>query len=106
MKAESEGAVQWSLYLVRTAQGSLYTGVTTDVQRRFLEHENEDKKNKGAKALRGKGPLALVFKIVVGNRSEALKLEYRVKQLSRTDKQLLIGRNTEIEELKTWLQKK
>lgn len=106
MNAENEEAAQWSLYLVRTAQGRLYTGVTTDVQRRFLEHENKDKKNKGAKALRGKGPLTLAFEIVVGNRSEALKLEYRVKQLSRTDKERLINRSTEIEELKTWLQEK
>lgn len=106
MNAENEETVQWSLYLVRTAQGSLYTGVTTDVRRRFGEHENKDKKNKGAKALRGKGPLALVFEIVVGNRSDALKLEYRVKQLSRTDKELLIDRGADSEELKTWLQEK
>jgi|TARA_B110000196_G_C20950567_1_gene569074 putative endonuclease len=106
MNAENEEAVQWSLYLVRAAQGSLYTGVTTDVQRRFLEHENKDRKNKGAKALRGKGPLMLAFKIVVGNRSDALKLEHRVKQLSRTDKQWLISRTADLEELKTWLQRK
>jgi putative endonuclease len=106
MNDENEEAEQWSLYLVRTAQGSLYTGVTTDVLRRFQEHENKDKKNKGAKALRGKGPLTLVFEIVVGNRSDALKLEYRIKQMSRTDKELLINRSADPEELKTWLQKK
>lgn len=106
MIAENEESVQWSLYLVRTAQGSLYTGVTTDVQRRFGQHENKDKKNKGAKALRGKGPLTLVFEIVVGSRSDALKLEYRVKQLSRTDKELIVNRSADSEELKTWLQKK
>lgn len=106
MNAENEEASQWSLYLVRTAQDSLYTGVTTDVQRRFAEHENKDKKNIGAKALRGKGPLELVFKIVVGNRSDALKLEYRVKQLSRIDKQRLISRTSDLEELITWLQEK
>ena len=106
MNTENEEAAQWSLYLIRTAQASLYTGVTTDVQRRFAEHENRDKKNKGAKALRGKGPLKLVFKIVVGNRSDALKLEYKVKKLSRTDKQRLISRTSKLEELITWLQKK
>ena len=106
MDTENEEAAQWSLYLIRTAQASLYTGVTTDVQRRFAEHENRDKKNKGAKALRGKGPLKLVFKIVVGNRSDALKLEYKVKKLSRTDKQRLISRTSKLEELITWLQKK
>ena len=104
MNAENEEAAQWSLYLVRTAQGSLYTGVTTDVQRRFVEHENKDKKNKGAKALRGKGPLKLVFKIVVGNRSDALKLEYRVKQLSRMDKDQLVNLAADLGEIKKWLQ--
>jgi putative endonuclease len=106
MDTENEEAAQWSLYLIRTAQASLYTGVTTDVQRRFAEHENRDKKNKGAKALRGKGPLKLVFKIVVGNRSDALKLEYKVKKLSRTEKQRLISRTFKLEELITWLQEK
>jgi putative endonuclease len=106
MNTENEEEAQWSLYLIRTAQASLYTGVTTDVQRRFAEHENRDKKNKGAKALRGKGPLKLVFKIVVGNRSDALKLEYKVKKLSRTDKQRLVSRTSKLEELLTWLQEK
>jgi putative endonuclease len=106
MNTENEEAAQWSLYLIRTAQASLYTGVTTDVQRRFAEHENRDKKNKGAKALRGKGPLKLVFKIAVGNRSDALKLEYKVKKLSRTDKQRLVSRTSKLEELLTWLQEK
>ena len=106
MNGENEEVAQWSLYLVRTAEGSLYTGVTTDVERRFAEHENRDKKNKGAKALRGKGPLELVFKILVGGRSDALKLEYRIKQLTRNDKERLISRITKIEELETWLQKR
>ena len=106
MAEENEEAAKWSLYLVRTAEGSLYTGVSTDVKRRLSEHENKDKKNKGAKALRGKGPLTMVFKIVVGNKSDALMLEYKIKQLSRIDKERLIGRTIELEELKTWLQRK
>jgi len=106
MAEENEEAAKWSLYLVRTAKGSLYTGVSTDVKRRLSEHENNDKKNKGAKALRGKGPLKMVFKIVVGNKSDALMLEYKIKQLSRIDKERLISCTTELEELKTWLQRK
>ncbi len=106
MNAESKKGAEWSLYLVRTAQGSLYTGVTTDVERRINEHEDADKKHKGAKALRGKGPLELAFKIVVGNRSDALKLEYRVKKLGTTDKQRLISLDADLEELRTWLQNK
>jgi len=106
MAEENEEAAKWSLYLVRTAKGSLYTGVSTDVKRRLSEHENKDKKNKGAKALRGKGPLTMVFKIVVGNKSDALMLEYKIKQLSRIDKERLISRTIGLEELKTWLQRK
>ena len=106
MAEENEEAAKWSLYLVRTAEGSLYTGVSTDVERRLSEHENKDKKNKGAKALRWKGPLTMVFKIVVGNKSDALMLEYKIKQLSRIDKERLISCTTELEELKTWLQRK
>ncbi len=106
MSLEPENPALWSLYLVRTADSSLYTGVSTDVRRRFAEHENKDKKNRGAKALRGKAPLSLVFSLVVGNRSDALKLEYRVKQLSRAQKEELIGLPAEVEELRTWLHNK
>ncbi|USD36083.1 MULTISPECIES: GIY-YIG nuclease family protein [Ferrimonas] len=76
----------WSLYLVRTRSGSLYTGITTDVPRRFNQHQN----GTGAKALRGKGPLTLAFHTEVGNRSEASKLEYKIKQLSKPCKERLI----------------
>lgn len=99
----TENSTIWSLYLLRTADNSLYTGVSTDVRRRLVEHQNTDGKNRGAKALRGRTPLTLVFSVVVGNRSEALKLEYKVKQLSRSEKEALIELPAEIEELKTWL---
>jgi len=106
VNTENAEAVIWWLYVVRTTQNSLYTGITTDVQRRLSEHENEDGRNKGAKALRGKGPLEIVFKIEVGNRSDALKMEYRVKRLSRTEKEWLVDATSNIEELKAWLQDK
>jgi len=50
----------WFLYVIRCKHGKLYTGITTDVERRFAEHESNDKK--GAKCLRGKTPLTLVMK--------------------------------------------
>lgn len=77
----------WSLYLIRCKDNSLYTGITTDVTRRFSEH-TEGKT--GAKYLRGKGPLSLVFHKVVGNRSEASKMEIKVKKLSKSEKEKLI----------------
>ncbi|KAA9002729.1 GIY-YIG nuclease family protein [Affinibrenneria salicis] len=73
---------RWYLYMVQTARGALYTGITTDVRRRVAQHQN----GKGAKALRGKGELKLVFHCLAGNRSQALRLEYRVKQLNRQQK--------------------
>ena len=75
----------WFLYLIQCRDGTLYTGITTDVKRRFFEHGHDSKK--AAKYLRGKGPLKLVFKKKIGTRSQALKVEYRVKKLSRREKQ-------------------
>jgi len=65
--------VCWFLYLIRTADNRLYTGITTDVPRRFRQHQA----GKGAKALRGKGDLQLAFSHEVGEHSLALRLEYR-----------------------------
>ncbi|HFT5242627.1 TPA: GIY-YIG nuclease family protein [Yersinia enterocolitica] len=76
----------WYLYLLRTASGMLYTGITTDVARRMAQHQS----GKGAKALRGKGTLTLVFHCDAGDRSTALKLEYRVKQLTKQQKEKLV----------------
>lgn len=72
---------------MRCADGSLYAGITTDLHRRFHEHEHAAK---GAKYLRGRKPLSLVFSIPVGNRSLASRLEHRVKRLGKTDKERLV----------------
>ncbi|WP_340616196.1 GIY-YIG nuclease family protein [Xenorhabdus entomophaga] len=76
----------WYLYLIRAQNGTLYTGITTDVSRRFMQHAS----GKGAKALRGKAPLTLVYQSLVGDRSMALKVEYRVKKLNKQQKERLI----------------
>lgn len=76
----------WYLYLVRCNDGSLYTGISTDVQRRFEAH----RRNRGARRLRGRGPLELVFSHPVGERGPALRLEHNVKRMSRADKERLI----------------
>jgi len=84
---------QWTLYILRCSDGSYYTGISTDVQRRIREHSGESGMKRGAKALRGKAPLTLVYEIMLADRSEALRLEYRVKQLSRIRKESLITGN-------------
>ena len=85
-----DSVADWYLYLVRCKNGQLYTGITTDVERRFSEHCA----GKGAKFLRGKGPLQLVFSENVGDRSDALKVELKIKKLSKREKELLIHRGT------------
>ena len=76
----------WYLYLVRCGDGSLYTGISTDVARRFEAHTQ----NRGARRLRGRGPLQLVYSEAVGDRRQALRLEYRVKRLSKAEKERLV----------------
>jgi putative endonuclease len=73
----------WHLYVLRTAAGHLYTGITTDVARRFKEHHEGVR---GAKALRGKGPLTLLHHEAIGERGDALRLEAQVKRLSPAGK--------------------
>jgi len=93
----------WHLYLIRLANGHLYTGISTDVERRLGEHREGG--IKGSKSLRGKGPLELVFSMAVGSRSDALKLEYAVKRLSKREKERLVSGGLAPEQLvKTSLQ--
>lgn len=78
----------WYLYMVRTAKGVLYTGITLDVQRRFTEHQEGGVK--AAKALKGKGPLSLAYVEKVGSKVDAYKREYAVKKLRKSQKEQLI----------------
>ena len=83
---ERRTAAPWSIYLIRTRDGALYTGITNDVARRLQQHEQ----GRGAKALRGRGPLQLAFTRKVGSRSTALKLEARIKRLAKAQKEQLV----------------
>ncbi len=82
----------WYLYMIRCHNGHLYTGVTTDVIRRFKEHASGGPK--AAKFLRGKGPLELAYQEELEDRSAALKREIEVKKLSRLQKLKLISKTT------------
>jgi putative endonuclease len=74
----------------------MYTGIATDVSRRIGEHEQG---KRGAKYLRGRGPFELVYQRAVGDRSIATRIEYCVKQLSRSEKENLQGLPARIDEL-------
>ena len=87
---------EWSIYLLRCADGTLYTGIATDVSRRISEHEQG---KRGAKYLRGRGPLELVYQRAVGDRSVATRIELRVKQLARIEKEDLQRLPSRIDEL-------
>src|SRR5690554_8127886 len=91
LPSSSEPGSQWHLYLLRLANGHLYTGITTDVERRFAEHLAGAPK--GAKCLRGRGPLQLVHAQPVGSRGEARRAGWTVKKLAmRHQEQLVEGR--------------
>ena len=76
----------WKLYILRCGDGSLYTGITTDVEKRLAAHRS----GKGAKYTRGRTPVELVYREEHPNRAEASKRDYQIKQLSRAEKLALI----------------
>ena len=84
---------EFSLYILRCADGTLYTGIAVDVARRLAEHESG---RRGARYSRGRGPFELVYSAVIGDRSTASKLEYRVKQLNRAQKEDLVAGRLEL----------
>ncbi len=85
----------WHLYMIRVKNGSLYTGIATDVDRRFAEHVEGGKK--GSKYLRGRGPLKLVFRKKIGTRSQASKAEAQVKKLPKSAKEQLARRKVKLD---------
>ena len=81
----------WYVYMVRCSDDSLYTGVTTDVERRVGEHNSI---LKGAKYTKARQPVELVYKKRKKNRSYAQKEEAQLKKLSRAEKLLLLESKT------------
>lgn len=78
----------WYLYIIENKLGHFYTGITTDVARRFHEHQSASPRC--AKALRGKQPLILRFHCTFANKSDAIKAEIWTKQRSRKEKQQIM----------------
>src|SRR2546425_7525223 len=81
---------RWSVYVVRRRDGALYTGIAVDVRRRIAEHAR--KRGKGAKSLRGRGPLHLVFQRAIGSRWLALRGEGANKKPPKARKEEVIVR--------------
>jgi predicted GIY-YIG superfamily endonuclease len=76
----------WHVYLVRCGDGTLYTGATNDLPRRFAAHSS----GKGARYTRGRGPLVLAWSEEVADRSAALRREHQIKRLRRSEKLRLV----------------
>jgi putative endonuclease len=91
-----EPQVRYSLYILRCADGSLYTGIALDVGKRLQEHALGPR---GAKYLHGRGPLTLEFQEMIGDRRAASQAEYLVKNLPKSDKERLISGATSLVEL-------
>ena len=81
--------------MLRCRSGDLYTGIATDVPPRLAEHAS----GRGAKALRGKGPLSLLISAPVGNRRQAQRVEARIKRLPKDAKEILVGIPAPLQEL-------
>lgn len=81
----------WTVYILRCADGSLYTGITTDVARRVAEHNNG---SRGASYTRGRRPVALAFSHNVENRAAASRAEAWIKAQNRAAKESIIALNT------------
>ena len=77
------------VYVLRCADDSLYTGYTTDVERRVAEHDSGE----GAKYTRGRTPVELVHVESFDSQSAAMSREYEIKQLSRSEKESLVENN-------------
>jgi len=78
----------WFLYILKCADNTLYTGITTDLSRRVEEHNSSPK---AAKYTRVRRPVKLVYSKKFENRSVATQEEIKIKKLSRTDKDRLCG---------------
>ena len=78
--------MSWVVYILECSDGSLYTGITTDLVRRITEH----KQGNGARYTKGRGPFSLKYTEYCNNRAEASKREVSIKVLSRAKKLELI----------------
>lgn len=88
----------WSVYIIRCGDDSLYTGITTELPRRLREHGGTG--TAGAKYLRGRGPLQLVYSCAAASHGEALRIERRLKKLPRKKKDMLIAGDISIDALR------
>ena len=86
MSLETPAALHWQVYILLCSDSSLYTGITTDIARRFQQHVN----GRGAKYFRGRQPLRVVYLEAEHSRSSASRREAFIKGLKREEKERLL----------------
>jgi putative endonuclease len=98
---------QWYVYLLRCVDNSLYTGVTTDPERRLKEHNGEFKgkgKGKGAKYTRARRPVSLAIAIPLLSKVAVYQAEYAIKRLSKREKESIVGMGLDHPLFERWLE--
>ena len=83
----------WFVYILSCSDGSLYTGITTDLERRIQQHNSGN----GAKYTRGRRPVELIYSRTCDDHSDALKQEHSIKRMSKQKKWLMIEQASETE---------
>ena len=81
--------MHWLVYMLECSDSSIYTGITNNLENRLKKHQSGD----GAKYLRGRLPIKLIYKELFINRSEATKREISIKKMSKKEKKILIDLN-------------
>ena len=79
--------MNWQVYIILCSDDTLYTGITTDLQRRFAQHAS----GQGAKYFRGRQPVRVVYQESGHSRGSAGRRELEIKALARSEKQILIS---------------
>jgi putative endonuclease len=81
--------MHWLVYMLECSDNSIYTGITNNLENRLKKHQSGD----GAKYLRGRLPIKIIYKELFINRSEATKREISIKKMSKKEKKILIDLN-------------
>ena len=87
MKGNNTGDGSWCVYMVRCSDGTFYTGITNDLEKRIEAHNSG---KDGARYTRSRRPVTLVYSESAGSKSAASRLEYSIKKLTRENKRKLI----------------
>jgi putative endonuclease len=89
----SKSSPIWHVYIVRCSDGTLYTGITNDLEKRIEAHNSG---KDGARYTRSRRPVTLVYAEQAGSKSAAARLEYKIKRLERARKKELIKQGTRL----------